>query len=453
MVAFHDDPLALALLEGILRGAGYRHVRTITDPARLLRAIDDTPDVVLVGLKAASVGGDVAAGLARLSATEGVPVLVITAEHSEDAMHRALALGAHDCLRDPLDASEILVRVRNSLRTRRLSLDVGRVRDEEHDVVTVVRDVLAGTGHHLTVEDPASGSVIFSTSRAPVALSALADAAPGGTGTPVTVDGVVEGPDGAEIPVELVVRSAEHRGRRLLVGVGRARQRVPEVSGDPIDADLLREAFVNAVSRELRTPLTVVVGVAQTLQRRGSELPDDVVSSLTDRLADNAERLLQLVSDLLDVTGSGGSGTSERRPVDLAEVVEAAVGSVAPRGRQVRTALAAVHVLVDRKQIERVASTLVDRAVRRSPIDGCVAIRLSSSPHGAHLVVEDSGRPVGDGPSTSGGPPAAASRAQDASSELGLVATFVRMNGGRFWIEDVTGGGSAVHVLMPSVDV
>ncbi|MGH8888824.1 MAG: EAL domain-containing response regulator [Acidothermaceae bacterium] len=116
-----DDNLAnVQLLVALLERAGLHKVRsaiTADDAMRLARLKE--PDLVLLDLHMPKIDGY--AVLEELAAsTEYVPVLVLTADTTKDAAHRALALGARDFLTKPFDATEVVLRVRNLLETRHL---------------------------------------------------------------------------------------------------------------------------------------------------------------------------------------------------------------------------------------------------------------------------------------------------------------------------------------------
>jgi EAL domain-containing protein (putative c-di-GMP-specific phosphodiesterase class I)/FixJ family two-component response regulator len=118
-----DDNLSnIQLLVALLERAGLRGVRaavTADDAMRLARVSE--PDLILLDLHMPKVDGY--AVLEQLSSsvdTDYLPVLVLTADTTKDAAHRALALGARDFLTKPFDATEVVLRVRNLLETRYL---------------------------------------------------------------------------------------------------------------------------------------------------------------------------------------------------------------------------------------------------------------------------------------------------------------------------------------------
>src|SRR5213082_892636 len=58
----------------------------------------------------------------RVPEGEYLPILVLTAEVNAEAKQRALTTGAKDFLNKPIDATEVLLRIRNLLETRHLHL-------------------------------------------------------------------------------------------------------------------------------------------------------------------------------------------------------------------------------------------------------------------------------------------------------------------------------------------
>lgn len=116
-----DDPANVQLLVRMLDCAGYKNLTTTTDPrqfASLLAKID--PDLVLLDLHMSDLDGYQILGLLRdlVPKETFLPVIVLTADSTQKAKHRALGSGANDFLSKPFDPAEVLLRVENALRTR-----------------------------------------------------------------------------------------------------------------------------------------------------------------------------------------------------------------------------------------------------------------------------------------------------------------------------------------------
>lgn len=110
------------LLERALRGVGYVHVDTTTDP-RTVCALhrDNRYDLILLDLQMPAMDGfEVMDGLKEIETGGYLPVLVITAQPGHKL--RALQAGAKDFISKPIDLIEVKARVRNMLEVRLLHM-------------------------------------------------------------------------------------------------------------------------------------------------------------------------------------------------------------------------------------------------------------------------------------------------------------------------------------------
>ncbi|MGH3026351.1 MAG: EAL domain-containing response regulator, partial [Gaiellaceae bacterium] len=112
----------MQLLVALLKRAGLGGVRSATSAEEALRAARERePDVIVLDLHMPNTDGyAVLEELSKVAGAEYLPVLVLTADTTADAAHRALALGARDFLTKPFDATEVVLRVRNLIETRYL---------------------------------------------------------------------------------------------------------------------------------------------------------------------------------------------------------------------------------------------------------------------------------------------------------------------------------------------
>lgn len=128
-----DEPMNIRLLEKLLatmEGVDVVSTSHAREAGPLFEA--HRPDLVLLDLHMPELDG-----LAVLRLISGVvapgdfvPVMVLTADVARESRHDVLAAGAHDFLVKPLDASEVMLRVANALRTRELHVIVERNRRE-----------------------------------------------------------------------------------------------------------------------------------------------------------------------------------------------------------------------------------------------------------------------------------------------------------------------------------
>ena len=167
------------------------------------------------------------------------------------------------------------------------------------------------------------------------------------------------------------------------------------------DANRMKDDFLATVSHELRTPLSAIVGWAQVL-REGSMSASDVQRALSS-IDRNARAQSQLISDILDISRIvSGKLRLNVRPVDLTPVVEAALDTVRPSAEAKGIRLQAVldpgagPVSGDADRLQQVIWNLLANAIKFTPRNGRVQVRLARVNSHIELRVEDTG--VGIGP-------------------------------------------------------
>jgi len=155
--------------------------------------------------------------------------------------------------------------------------------------------------------------------------------------------------------------------------------------------ETVRRDFVANVSHELRTPVSIIQANTETLLAGALDEPAQARRFL-DAVRRNAERLGQLISDLLDISRiEAGKYRIEKRAVSLASVVRAVNKAVseACRRRGVLLEIAieeGLTVWADAGALEQVLVNLVENAVKYGPEGGTVEI--SAMEQGAVVRVE-----------------------------------------------------------------
>jgi signal transduction histidine kinase len=160
-----DEVVNVQLLERLLRQAGYTNHRSTTDPRNVAAIYAEyQPDLILLDLRMPHRDGFAVLEDLQLLIPRGsyVPVLVLTADVTSEALRRALLSGARDFLTKPFDAQEVLLRIRNLLETRFLHLalqyqnQVLEERVEERtrqllqmEKLSAMGQLLAGVAHEL----------------------------------------------------------------------------------------------------------------------------------------------------------------------------------------------------------------------------------------------------------------------------------------------------------------
>ena len=224
--------------------------------------------------------------------------------------------------------------------------------------------------------------------------------------------------------------------------------------------DELKSSFLQATSHELRTPLAVVYGFALTLRDHAEHLDAAQRDTLVSRLVDNAERLRQLLDDLLDVDRlSHGDIAPQREPLDLATLAERVARTVPVGHRTVNLKLAPAPTDGEVRMLERVVHNLIVNAVKHTPEGTTVWVSTGMADEGwAHLAVADDGPGIPDGLKEQvlqpfvQGPASSRSPQPGTGIGLALVRQFTALHGGTVEITDRPGGGACVTARLPGRD-
>ncbi len=122
-----DNETNVELIEQLLAHAGYTTVLSTNHPDRVFSLCKAwKPDLLMLDLHMPKISGfEVMSGIEDVMAEpESLPVLVLTADGTLEARHRALSMGARDFITKPLDGRELLLRTHNLLQTRYLQLQL-----------------------------------------------------------------------------------------------------------------------------------------------------------------------------------------------------------------------------------------------------------------------------------------------------------------------------------------
>lgn len=158
-----------------------------------------------------------------------------------------------------------------------------------------------------------------------------------------------------------------------------------------------REDLMASVSHELRTPLTSIVGYLDLALDDESATPS-VARSLTIAQR-NAERLLELIGDILSASAAARDGVTisiARDDADLADIVRASVEAALPRAteRGIRldaTGVESVPASVDPLRIRQVVDNLLSNATKYNNDGGRIEVGCTSDGTNGWIVVRDDG--------------------------------------------------------------
>lgn len=245
----------------------------------------------------------------------------------------------------------------------------------------------------------------------------------------------------------------------IAIAQGRAAAGAAQAEGRA-RAEEVRSTLLAAVSHDLRTPLAVITGAATTLQ--GERLGEAQRDELLATVADEAERLEQMIGNLLDMTRLQAGGVVLRAQwLPLEEVVGSALLRLERRlgDRPVAVAIAADLPLlwVDPVLLEQALVNLADNALKYSPEHSALELRSfvrGDATRGAVVVIEvldrGPGLPVGLGPRVFEKFVRGDARDRDGFGlGLAICRAIVELHGGTIAARPREGGGACLEITLP----
>ncbi len=158
--------------------------------------------------------------------------------------------------------------------------------------------------------------------------------------------------------------------------------------------------FVADAAHELRTPITGVQAIAETLLQQDRDTPVEEREQLCVLLVEETRRAGRLVDDMVDMARIDAGVTLTPVPTELLALVSDQVARVALIHPDVTVSVDGypIPVVADPGRVSQILANLVDNACQATPPGGTVTVSLARSGRWAHVQVSDTGAgvPVAD---------------------------------------------------------
>lgn len=225
--------------------------------------------------------------------------------------------------------------------------------------------------------------------------------------------------------------------------------------------ETVRRDFIANISHEIKTPLTSIRGYVETLLDGAIEDPK-INKKFLSKIDANAQRLHGLVQDIISLSQiESQDAIAEKAPVEWRSIVNAVVSryevDLERKNLNISMPEEKPHhaVIGDKEAMSQVFENLLTNAIRYTPKDGSVSIRIEKDPGWQILVVSDTG--VGVPESDLGRVFERFYRVDKARSrELGgtglglsIVRHLVQKMAGEVWLESTLNKGSSFFVKLP----
>ncbi|MBD0349184.1 MAG: HAMP domain-containing histidine kinase [Thermoleophilia bacterium] len=299
--------------------------------------------------------------------------------------------------------------------------------------------VMFQSGHDLTILVVAAGSACAAVAAALLVARRIA----------AGLSGLVEA--SGDLAGDLATR-VEERGPREHRALARAFNEMAASLERLFEA---RRELVAWASHDLRTPLANMQAILEAV--------DDGLASFEEYLPalhDQVRTLSALIDDLFELARiDSGALTLQLREAELSAIVDSCLRGLQAEAHARHVALEAsvdpsAAARCEPEKIERVLFNLLTNALRHTPGDGSVAVRVEPGDEVVRVTVED----TGDGLSPESlrrmfedfwrGDPARSSPGTGLG--LAIARGLVEAHGGRIWAENRPGGGARVSFTLPA---
>ena len=211
-----------------------------------------------------------------------------------------------------------------------------------------------------------------------------------------------------------------------------------------VKLDELKREFIATAAHEVRTPASIIFGVAKTLSDRGDTLDEKTRKSLFNAFYEASERLARLTDDLLDFTRLDARAMElDLEQLSLEPVIRTATNGLSLRpDDEIRVVVPSdLTVMADRRAVELIVSNLV----RNGLVHGVPPVLVTASRENGvtRICVADQGNGVAEEFRSQLFEPF--SRAQDAAARpgaglgLAIAQSYARQLGGRLLYERHSG--------------
>jgi two-component system, OmpR family, sensor histidine kinase KdpD len=220
-------------------------------------------------------------------------------------------------------------------------------------------------------------------------------------------------------------------------------------------SDTVKTAILRAVSHDLRSPLTAIATAVGSLRNRQLRLKDADRAGLLETIDLEQHRLNRLVANLLEMSRlEAGAARSQVELWTVDELIRQAIDDVGADGR-LRVTGADTHLVrVDAAQIERVLANLLENALKFSPPDGPVQIRVTATRAEVIVRIVDQGPGIPEPDLERVFEPFYRRTGERTGAGLGLAIArgFAQANGARLWAESRPDQGATLALALPTVD-
>jgi len=223
-----------------------------------------------------------------------------------------------------------------------------------------------------------------------------------------------------------------------------------------------KSAFLSTMSHELRTPLNAIIGFSDLIRTPGAASPAQA-SDYADHIANAGRRLLDVVSDVLDMSKlESGSLILDRRPLLIGEVLESAVENsrhlfdAKHQPVDLRMESGLPEISGDPKRLRQLFTNLLSNASKFTAEKGRILVMAKIlKDGGVTIAIADTGTGMTHEQIVVALMPFAqvqghlARTQEGAGLGLPLAMGIVKLHGGSLYLDSQPGAGTTAVVTLP----
>ncbi len=228
------------------------------------------------------------------------------------------------------------------------------------------------------------------------------------------------------------------------------------------ELDRIKSEFVSAVSHDLRSPLTAILGYVELLDRIGPL--NDQQREFVQRIKNSVHNITALINDLLDLGRIEAGFDLEKERIPLSLVIHYVLDGIDQRIEKKKINLITdvpenlPYVLGNPLRLRQMLLNLIDNAIKYTPEGGEIRLLARAEKEQVVLQVADTGVGI---------PVAEQSfifdkfyRASNVAASttgtglgLAIVKSIVENHQGRIWLDSAPGKGTVFTIMLPQADI
>ncbi|MDL1899640.1 GAF domain-containing protein [Anaerolineae bacterium CFX9] len=234
-----------------------------------------------------------------------------------------------------------------------------------------------------------------------------------------------------------------------------------------VEVDRMKSEFISNVSHELRTPMTSIKGYADLLLMGGGGEVSDAQQRFLQTIKTNADRLAELVNDLLNISRIDSGEQLSLEPVNLRAVIMDALHTISEqpdllaKKLHVTTQIAPdlPTIQADRLKLDQIMINIIDNAFNYTNPGGSIHVEAALKPDDEEqvlIMVRDTGIGIPDhfkdrvfDRFQRNDEAALVMEVSGTGLGLSIVKDLIEMHEGRVWFDSEVGKGTTFYVTLP----